>query len=563
MKEQIDRFCNDLQTQPLPGHKILVTGATGYVGGELVPELMARGYQVRVMVRRNVLEVQKRWPGVEIVQADVLVYDDLKKALKEIQCAYYLIHSLHLGRQHFMETDQKAAINFRKAAVENGLERIIYLGGLGNSDAFLSDHLRSRLSVGTELQKGKTPVTILRSAVIIGAGSISYKMIRNLVRNCPIFLFPTKANSNCQPIAIRDVVRYLVGSLENIGTTGNSYDIGGQDVLSYKKMLKIQATLTGKKRLFLPSFVFSLHIYSRIISMFTQLPFELIKCLMASCVNHVVCQNTDIREAVSFEPLSYKEAVVKALDSETNEKTKHLVLSPPSKSSGILSDIKKFFLHKSRIPTLVKFNSEAEKQNYNYRILQRLDIKVSEYRILNIHKIGVNAPAKYVFEELLKWNGDSTCWPNHIAEIVREDDHLESLFVYLFGWKRYPSIIRKILSRWKLIPLFKLNAIHFQKTPDPSDSDNARYLLYQSYGGYPIGVFTMYVRSSIESENEPEQSQLFLMVGFNFYGKDYLTKRKWLNRPWEMVHDRVTSNVVTRIKQLCEWRFEKIQAGSY
>ena len=111
------------------------------------------------------------------------------------------------------------------------------------------------------------------------------------------------------------------------------------------------------------------------------------------------------------------------------------------------------------------------------------------------------------------------------------------------------------------IPLFKLDALHFQKIPDLSDSDNARFLLYKCSGGYPIGIFSLYVRSSIVQQYEPEQSQLFLMVGFNFYGKEQWSKRSPFNRVWESIHDRVTSNVLTRIKQLSEWRFTKTQSG--
>ena len=240
---------------------------------------------------------------------------------------------------------------------------------------------------------------------------------------------------------------------------------------------------------------------------------------------------------------------------------KSQILSPPTKSGGVFSDIRHFLLHRPKIPTLIKFNSEAERENYSYRILQRLEVGVTDYRILNIHKIGVNAPAKYVFEELLKWNGDSTCWPNNIAQVARQQEQLEHLNLYLFGRKKYPAWLRNGLLGLKYIPLFKLDAINLQKTPDELGSDNARYLLYKCSGGYPIGVFTMYVRSSIKDLNEKEQSQLFLMVGFNFYGKENWSDKKIINRTWELVHNRVTSNVLNRIKQLSEWRFDKIKNG--
>ncbi|MFT5166676.1 MAG: hypothetical protein ACI8P3_001908 [Saprospiraceae bacterium] len=313
METYSDRFCHDLPTQPVLSYKILVTGATGYIGGELIPELLARGYQVRCMVRSFSPEYKKRWPEVEIVVADVLKPADLKIALAGIHCAYYLIHSLHLGKKIFKELDNQAAINFRKAAEENNLERIIYLGGMGNPNTSLSDHLRSRFMVAEELKKGKTPVTFLKAAVIIGSGSTSYKIIYHLVRNCPVFIFPQRANAKCQPIAIRDVIKYLVGSLETVETTGKAYDIGGQDIYTYQKMLKIQAEVLGKKRFFIPSFFSIINIYARIASLLTPVPYKLTKSLMESCGNDVVCQNNDIKKLIPFQPLTYKEALIKAL----------------------------------------------------------------------------------------------------------------------------------------------------------------------------------------------------------------------------------------------------------
>lgn len=314
-----DLFCHDLPTQPIPGTKVLVTGATGYIGGELIPELVARGYSVRAMVRSSSPEHQKRWPGVEIVKADLLHYSSLKNALKGVDCAYYLVHSLKLGNEGFIKIDNLAASNFRRAAEENNLKRIIYLGGLGNPDKCLSDHLRSRLMVAEELQKGKIPLTFLRAAVIIGSGSTSYKIIKHLVENCPVFLFPLQANSNCQPIAIRDVIKYLVGSLENNKTAGKSFDIGGQDILSYQLMLRVQAEVLGKKRLFIPSYFSTINICAQIARLLTPVPFKLIKSLMESCANHVVCENEEIKKLIPFQPLSYKEALKKALVRESQK----------------------------------------------------------------------------------------------------------------------------------------------------------------------------------------------------------------------------------------------------
>jgi len=235
---------------------------------------------------------------------------------------------------------------------------------------------------------------------------------------------------------------------------------------------------------------------------------------------------------------------------------------PPSRSNGLLSDISLFFLHKPKIPTLVKFKTETEREDYSHRIMQRLGIDVSKYSVLNIHKIGIDVPIRYAFEEILQWDGDSTCWPNHIATVERMDGQLEHIQIHLLGQKKYPLGFKKTFFGLKFIPLFSLHAMKFQHLPGPSD-DNARFLLYKSSGGYPIGIFTMYVRSSIAERGEIEQAQLFIAVGFNFYGKDTWVNTGIINNIWEKVHNRVTANVMNRFKQLCEWRFQRIQEGRY
>jgi hypothetical protein len=232
---------------------------------------------------------------------------------------------------------------------------------------------------------------------------------------------------------------------------------------------------------------------------------------------------------------------------------------PPGQSNGILSDIRYFFLSNPKPKTLVKFENEQERENYTARILQRTGIGVDKYRMLNIHKIGIEAPASYMFEELLRWNGESNCWPNHIAKLKLIDNQLSKISVTLFGLaqRNAGNVNRK--SRFHFLQLFNLDAIKIQKIPDPSDNDNARFLLYKCSGGYPIGVFSMYVRSSIPEIGEEEMSQLFILVGFNFYGKESLSEVTILNKTWEAIHNRVTTNVAHRLKQLSEWRFEHIK----
>lgn len=236
-------------------------------------------------------------------------------------------------------------------------------------------------------------------------------------------------------------------------------------------------------------------------------------------------------------------------------------LVPPSRSKGFLTDFRNFLWNKPATATLIRFNSKEKRDEYDQRIMQRVGEEVDRYSILNIHQIGIEAPVSYVFNELLNWNGDSTCWPNHIAKVERINEDIEKIRILPFGWKKYPFGFKKSLLGLSFIPLFSLNSIRIKRFPDAFDFDNARYLLYKCSGGYPIGIFLMYVRSSIADMGETEQSQLFFSVGFNFYGKEYKSTTSIVNRIWEGVHNRVTANVLNRIKQLSEWRIEKMEAG--
>lgn len=315
-----DFFCRDLPSRPRPEiGPILVTGATGYIGGRLVPELLDRGYRVRVMARAASPELQERWPEAEIVTADALDTVSLKKALDGVHAVYYLIHSLHLGRKEFESADIQAAVNFRKAAEEKNVKRIIYLGGLGDAKSPLSPHLRSRMRVAEELNLGKVPTTNLRAAIIIGSGSASYEIIQHLTRNLPVLPVPSWANTRCQPISVRDVIKYLVGVLEVAETTGQSYDIGGRDVLSYRQMLDTLGGLRGRRHFFVPSPISNIAFHSYAISLFTPVPAEVTRCLMEGITNDVVCQNDDIKRLLPFEPLSYKESLVKAMSREEQD----------------------------------------------------------------------------------------------------------------------------------------------------------------------------------------------------------------------------------------------------
>lgn len=313
-------FCQDLPSRPRSDMgKILVTGASGYIGGRLVPELLARGYRLRVMVRAPSPVYRDLWPDVEVVAADALNVDQLRKALEGIDTAYYLIHSLLLGKKDFAAADIQAAVNFRIAGEENRIKRIIYLGGLGDRQSKLSPHLQSRMQVAEELKKGMAPVTVLRAAIIIGSGSASYEIIQHLVKRLPLILIPRWATTRCQPIGIRDVIKYLVGVLEIPETAGKSLDIGGKDILSYYEMLKTRAELLNKKRFFIPFFSY-LPLYAYIGGLITPTPAPITRSLMEGLKNEVICQNDTIRQYLPFEPLSYREAIIRAMDREEQDR---------------------------------------------------------------------------------------------------------------------------------------------------------------------------------------------------------------------------------------------------
>jgi hypothetical protein len=228
--------------------------------------------------------------------------------------------------------------------------------------------------------------------------------------------------------------------------------------------------------------------------------------------------------------------------------------SDQNKYNSLLSDLRIYFLTKPKINTLVEYNSPEERENYSQRILQRIGVPVNDYSVLNIHRIGIDVPVKYVFEELLQWDGNSDYWPNQLARVKRINGSLKKILIYTLGIEKIR--LKRLLSKGiKIKPLFNMYALKFQYTPPPSDTDNARYLLYECSGGYPIGIFTLYVRSSIVEQNELEKAQLFSLVAFNFYGRKNWFYSEIINPIWTKIHNRVTSNVLNRMKSEFENKF--------
>ncbi len=325
--------CADLPTTPCPEiGTVLVTGGSGYIGGLLAPELLARGYQVRVMVRGGFRLNEDRWPGADVVVADALKKKHMNWALEGIHTAFYLIHSLLMGPEEFEAADIQAAINFREAAREEGVKRIIYLGGLGDRLASKSRHLRSRVKVGDALRAGSVPVTTMRAAVVIGSGSASYEIIRHLVTRMPFILLPHWCRNKCHPIGVRDLIKYLVGLLETPETGGETLEACGNDILTYEEMLRIFADVLDRKIVFVPFPFSNIKFYSYFVSLLTPVPAQITVGLMEGLQDDAVCKTDNIRKYIPFEPLSYREAVVRAFtrEEQDNVRTRWSDAYPPA-----------------------------------------------------------------------------------------------------------------------------------------------------------------------------------------------------------------------------------------
>jgi uncharacterized protein YbjT (DUF2867 family) len=295
-----------------------VTGATGYVGGRLVPLLLENGYPVRVLARAPSKLDGRLWRDrVAVCAGDVLDARTLPEFMRGLDTAYYLVHSMAEGERGFEERDRRAAENFARAAEEAGVRRIIYLGGLGETGAGLSKHLASRLDTGRALRSGRVPVTELRAAVIVGSGSMSFEMIRALVERLPFMITPKWVNTRSQPIAIGDVLRYLVGCLADERTTGESLDIGGAEVLTYREMMLGFTRVRGLKRVMVPVPVLSPRLSSYWVDLITPIPASYARPLIEGLKNEVVVKDDRIRALIPFEPMRYEDAVRVALERES------------------------------------------------------------------------------------------------------------------------------------------------------------------------------------------------------------------------------------------------------
>jgi uncharacterized protein YbjT (DUF2867 family) len=298
----------------------LVTGATGYIGGRLVPELLAAGYRVRCLARSPGRLRDHPWAGeAEVVRGDVTDSASVAEAMRGVDVAYYLVHAIGTGGD-FEETDRRAARVFGERARTAGVRRVVYLGGLtpaGVPERDLSPHLRSRAEVGRILLDSGVPTTVLRAAVILGSGSASFEMLRYLTERLPVMVTPRWVRTRIQPIAVRDVLRVLVGSARMPDDVSRAFDIGGPDVLTYREMMTRYAAIAGlPRRVIVPVPVLTPRLSSLWVGLVTPVPASIARPLTESLRHEVVCREHDITRYVPDppgRPIGFDEAVRLAL----------------------------------------------------------------------------------------------------------------------------------------------------------------------------------------------------------------------------------------------------------
>lgn len=296
---------------------VLVLGATGYIGSHLVPLLVERGYRVRAAARRlDVLEARP-WHGVELRAVDLLRPETLPAALEGIETAFYLVHSMGGGRD-FARLDREAARNFRDAAAAAGIKRIIYLGGPRPTGP-VSEHLASRLATGDILREGPVPVTEVRAGLIVGPGSAGFEVIRDLVNHLPIMITPRWVRSRTQPIALDDLLEYLVRLLEIPESAGQTYDVAGPEVLAYRELLARYARVTGRNFRAIDVPVLTPRLSSYWLALVTSVPVSVARPLVEGLKADLLMDDSAIRSIIPIRLHTYEEAVISALERERAE----------------------------------------------------------------------------------------------------------------------------------------------------------------------------------------------------------------------------------------------------
>jgi uncharacterized protein YbjT (DUF2867 family) len=298
--------------------RVAVIGATGYVGGRLLDRLVEEGFAIAALARtpEKLSELEAVRDGsVEVFRADVHDADSLAPALAGCEVAYYLVHSLGAGAS-FSDDDTLGARNFAAACAEAGVERIVYLSGLGADDGELSEHLSSRHETGDALRSGPVPVTELRAAIVVGSGSASFEIIRDLSRKLPVMVTPRWVRSRCEAIGIRDVVSYLIGVIDEPRSIGQTLDIGCGEVLSYARMMKICANEQGRRCAILIVPVLTPRLSSYWLHLVTSVDMRIARPLIEGLRNDVITEDQRIREWIPLELADYRTSVRRALDRE-------------------------------------------------------------------------------------------------------------------------------------------------------------------------------------------------------------------------------------------------------
>ena len=296
--------------------RVLVTGATGYVGGRLIPCLLREGYTVRCFVRdAERLQAQPWSDAVEVAVGDALEAETVPPAMENVDAVYYLIHSLGAGESTFEERDRRAAANIRGAAEEAGVERIVYLGGMRPKGERQSKHLQSRIETGAVLRDGSVPVTEFRAAQIVGSGSLSFELVRYLTERVPILICPRWVQTPTQPIAIRNVLQYLAAALAQPDSAGEIIEIGGADVLTYAEMFEIYAAVRGLKRWIINVPFLTPRLSSHWVGLVTPLSNTIARPLIEGLDNEVVVEDPSHANTLfpDIEPMSFEASVRLAL----------------------------------------------------------------------------------------------------------------------------------------------------------------------------------------------------------------------------------------------------------
>lgn len=360
---------------------ILVTGATGYIGGRLITRLIEKEYNVTCLVRDK-SRVSGRWPKAKIVEGDIHKFDSITESLKNIDIAYYLIHSMSAGEHDFEKMDEKAAENFSYKAKAAGVKRIIYLGGLGSDKEKLSPHLRSRQTTGEKLRSSGISVTEFRAGMIVGSGSLSFEMVRYLTERVPIMICPKWVSTKTQPIAIRDVLRYLIDSIEKPESENKILEIGSPDILTYADLMKIYAEIRGLKRYMIYVPLLTPRLSSYWVDLVTPLPSSIARPLIEGLKNESICRNEEARKLFDFKPITYKESVTLALQREKRGDLETIW-------SGALSSI-------------------------NSSNVINLDLLHREGMIIEKRERVINAPAHKVYEIASKLGGKNGWYANFL-----------------------------------------------------------------------------------------------------------------------------------------------------